>query len=281
MQISRIMSNDKRFPDKLRELNNTPNTINILGELPTGVYVAIVGTRKCTPYGEQATYLLARGLAEAGAVILSGLATGVDGIAHQAALDAGGKTVAVLGHGLNRIYPASHRQLAKNILAKGGALLTEYDIGEAPLRHHFVLRNRLIAALSDAVIVTEAGVRSGALITARDARNLGRLVMAVPGNITAATSAGPNNLIRTGALIVTSASDVITDLGFLTKEPMPVSARNPHEAKLLELLGTSSASSDNLIEASGLSAAEFANIISLMEITGKVRSLGAGIWVAR
>lgn len=281
MQISRILSNDKHFPDTLRALDNIPESINVLGTMPQGTYIAIVGTRKCSPYGERVTYQLARELARAGAVIVSGLADGIDGVAHQAALDAGGKTVAILGHGLHRIYPSKHRQLAKDILATGGALITEYQEGEPPLPFHFVDRNRIIAALSEAVIVTEAGVRSGALITANRALQLGKQVMAVPGQITSTNSAGPNNLIRSGATIITSATDVIANLGFLAKEPVPASARSPREAQILELIGNSPATTDTIIEASGLSAAEFANVISLMEITGKVRNLGAGVWVAR
>ncbi|HEY6737004.1 MAG TPA: DNA-processing protein DprA [Candidatus Saccharimonadia bacterium] len=281
MQISRISSNDSEFPDVLRALANPPKSINVLGKMPFGHYVAIVGTRKCTAYGRQITYQLARDLARAGAVIVSGLAAGVDGIAHQAALDVGGKTVAVLGHGLNRIYPHAHRPLAMDILAGGGALVSEYDLGVPPLPHHFVERNRIIAGLSEALIVTEAGVDSGALITANAMKQLQRRIMAVPGNLTSPSAAGPNNLIYDGALFIRSASDVIADLGYLTHEPIPVPARSPQEAKLLELMGKSTATADALIEASGLSAAEFANIISLMEITGKVRNLGAGLWAAR
>ena len=280
MQISRISYNDSQFPDRLRTLGNPPKSINVLGNLPEGVYVAVVGTRNCTQYGKHITYDLARELAKAGAVIVSGLAAGIDGVAHQAALDAGGRTVAVLGHGLDRIYPSHHRELAKGILASGGALVSEYDIGMPPLPWNFVQRNRLISGLSQAIVVTEAGIKSGALITARDALNQGKVVMAVPGNITSPASAGPNNLIHRGAAIVRSASDVVTELGFLDTNPKPVSCRNPHEARLLKLMTSGPATSDTLIEASGLSAAEFANIITLMEITGKVRNLGAGQWVA-
>jgi DNA processing protein len=281
MQISTISIQNSHFPDKLRQIDPLPKSINVLGTLPKGTYVAVVGTRKPTPYGEHVTYLLSRELAKAGAVIVSGLALGIDGIAHRAALDAGGTTIAVVAHGLDRIYPRRHRELAKEILATGGAIVSEYSQGELPLPHHFVERNRIIAGLSEAVLVTEAGVKSGALITARDAIKQGKSLLAVPGPITAETSAGPNNLIRTGATAVVSAADIITELGFIAKESVPVPARSPQEAKILELLDTNTATADTLIEASGLSAAEFANIISLMEITGKVRNLGAGLWVAK
>lgn len=281
MQSTEISQKSAHFPDKLRNLDIVPESINIIGKLPSGPYIAIVGTRKPTVYGEHATYQLARELAGAGAVIVSGLARGIDGIAHQAALDAGGKTVAVLAHGLNRLYPARHLELAKQIVNSGGALVSEYPLSTPPLPWRFVERNRIIAALADVTIVTEAGVKSGALITANRALNMGRSVMAVPGNITSENAAGPNNLIRQGATIITSATDVIAELGFIAREQVPVPAKSHDEAKLLKLLKNGPASTDNLIEATGLSAAGFANIITLMEITGKVRNLGAGRWAAR
>jgi len=243
--------------------------------------IAIVGSRRPTSYGEKVTYQIAGELARAGAVIVSGLAIGVDSIAHRAALDAGGKTVAVLAHGLDRIYPPRHRGLATEILATGGALVSEYDTGTPPLPHQFVERNRIIAGLSMGVIVTEAAEKSGALFTARDAALAGRTVMAVPGNITSQYSVGPNNLIRTGATPITSATDAIVALGFHAREVVPVSAQSAEEALLLKLLNDGTSTSEELITKSKLSAAAFANIISLMEITGKVRNLGAGNWVQR
>jgi len=244
--------------------------------------VAVVGTRRPTAYGERVTYQIAGELAKAGAVIVSGLAIGVDSIAHRAALDAGGRTVAVLAHGLDRIYPPRHRGLAKEILASGGALVSEYDIGTPAHKHHFVERNRLIAGLCAATIVTEAATKSGSLITAHRAAKYNRLVMAVPGNITSVYSAGPNNLIRTNiATPITSTADAIVALGFHAREAVPVSAQSPDEAKILELLEGGASNSEDLIAGGNFSAAQFANIISLMEITGKVRNLGAGQWVVR
>jgi DNA processing protein len=281
MQIANISHNSSDFPDMLRQIEPAPSSINILGTLPKDSMVAIVGSRRPTAYGEKVTYQIASELSRAGAVIVSGLAIGVDSIAHRAALDAGGKTVAVLAHGLDRIYPARHRGLAKEILATGGALVSEYDTGVPPLPHQFVERNRIIAGLSVGVIVTEAAEKSGALFTARDASLAGRTVMAVPGNITSQYSAGPNNLIRTGATPITSATDAIIALGFHAREAVPVSAQSAEEALLLKLLGEGASTSEDLIVKSQLDAAAFANIISLMEITGKVRNLGAGNWVIR
>jgi DNA processing protein len=282
MQISNISYNSPEFPDTLREINDPPKSINVLGILPKDSMVAIVGSRRPTSYGEKVTYQIASELAQAGAVIVSGLAIGIDSIAHRAAIDAGGKTVAVLAHGLDRIYPPRHRGLAKEILATGGALVSEYDIGDIPMKHHFVERNRIIAGLSVATIVTEAAEKSGSLITAHNASRDNRIVMAVPGNITSLYSAGPNNLIRTGAATpITSTADAIVALGFHAREAVPVSAQSPDEALLIRLLGEGANTSEELIERSQLGAAQFANIISLMEITGKVRNLGAGNWVVR
>lgn len=289
MQISRFSYNDSQYPDQLRDLEDkhkygAPKEIHVLGTLPKpdDVLIAIVGTRKSTKYGEQVTYQLANELAKAGAVIVSGLAIGIDGIAAQGAIDAGGRTIAVLAHGLDRIYPPRHKPLAKQILAHGGALISEYELGEIPYPNHFVERNRIIAALAQTVIVTESPVKGGSLITAGDALKLEKRVMAVPGNITSETSVGPNNLIRTGqGMAITSFTDVITELGFLAHEAVPVPAQSKDEAMLAELLNSGHNTSDSLIEASGLSASQFANIISLMEITGKVRNLGAGQWVIR
>jgi DNA processing protein len=284
MQICKISSQDPAFPARLSDLaEKTPESIYTLGELPTDsdLLVAIVGTRKMTPYGEQVTYRLASELAKAGVVIVSGLATGIDGVAHRAALDAGGRTIAVLGNPLDRIYPSQHRELAREILASGGALISELAVGERVQRWHFPLRNRLIVALSRLVIVTESGSAGGSLITAHLARDLGRGVMAVPGNITSQSSAGTNQLIHTGATPVFSITDVFQELGYNLPAAKPVPAQSRSEAVLMELIAQGQATNEQLIAASGLSAAEVANHVSLMEITGKIRNLGAGTWVLR
>jgi DNA processing protein len=280
MQISNISFQNSAFPDILRNIADPPKSINVLGTLPKDNLVAIVGTRRCSPYGEQITYQLAGELAKAGITIVSGLAIGIDSIAHRAAIDAGGRTVAVVAHGLDRMYPPKHKNLAKEILATGGAIVSEYELGTPPAKHRFVDRNRIIAGLSQAVIITEAGEGSGALITANRAKDT-RMVMAVPGNITSQYSVGPNNLIRNGAIPITSSTDILSQLGFQAREAVPVPAKSAEEATILNLLSTGPGNSEDLIERSGLTAAQFANIISLMEITGKVRNLGAGQWVVR
>lgn len=283
MQITEISLQNADYPDMLREIANPPKQLYTLGDLPKGVAVAIVGSRKPTDYGRQVTYQLAGELAAAGIAIVSGLAYGIDSIAHEAALDAGGQTVAVLGHGLDMIYPSAHRGLAKRILATGGALISEYESGIHPDKFTFPTRNRIISGLCQAVIVTEADAKSGSLITTDFAVEQNRTIMAVPGNITSARSAGPNNLLRQGATPVVGSADVMAainyEIGDITSQP--VGAKSQEEAAVLGLLQTGGKTTQDLIAGSGLSAAQFANIISLMEITGKVRNLGAGTWVKR
>lgn len=282
MQYSTINFQSPDYPDQLRQIASPPKQLYSVGDLPQGHYVAIVGTRRPTDYGRQVTYQLSSQLAGAGFVIVSGLAIGIDAVAHQAAIEAGGKTVAVLGNGIGQIYPTSNRWLGEKIIETGGAIISEYPPGVQPFKQNFPARNRIKAGLCLAVIVTEADARSGSLITANFALEQGKAVMAVPGNITSLRSAGPNNLIKTGAMPVTDFTDVINalDVGKLEMQK-PVKADSAEEAQILELLAAGVNSSDLLIQTSGLEAARFANIISLMEITGKVRNLGAGQWISR
>lgn len=282
MQVFEIGYQEAGYPDLLREGVRPPKRLFVAGELPTGTMVAIVGSRKITEYGRRVTYQLAYELARAGIIVVSGLALGVDAVAHRAALEAGGKTIAVLGHGLQGIYPPANHHLGERIAAGGGALVTEYELGVHANKHTFPERNRIIAGLCEAIIVTEADASSGSLITANAGLACGRTIMAVPGNITSERSAGPNNLIKTGAVPVTSSSDVLAALDFQGVHLSKSSAKadSPAEAAMLELLRSGKSRNDELIEGSGLSPQEFAHVISLMEITGKVRNLGAGVWVA-
>jgi len=288
MQISRISFQDPQFPDRLHDLERlkgmgVPKQIFVRGTLPKPEdrLITIVGTRKVSKYGEQVTYQLAYELAQAGAVIVSGLAFGVDTIAIRAAVEAGGRAIAVLGTPLDRISPAPNRGLANELLELGGALISEYEVGTEVQPWFFAVRDRIIAALSEATIVTESPTQGGSLITASHAKELGRNVMAVPGNITSENSAGTNRLIAQGAKLVTNYTDVAPELGLHIRVARPVMPRSKEEATIANLLETASATSQQLIEASGFSAAQFANVISLMEITGKVRNLGAGVWVRR
>lgn len=283
MQISEVSYKDPKFPDSLRQINSVPKQLYVLGELPTAPYIAIVGSRRPTEYGRVVTHQLATSLARAGIVVVSGLALGIDAMAHQAAIEAGGKTVAVQACGLDRVYPGSNRGLAKQILATGGAIISEYPEGTPALKHHFPARNRIISGISHAVIVPEADASSGSLITANFALNQNRLVMAVPGNTTSLRSAGPNNLIKSGAIPVTDATDVLAALNL--ESPLlattPVKADSKEEATILSLITEGHTTTQALIENSGLPASQFANVITLMEISGKVRNLGAGQWITK
>ena len=281
--IYKIDIKSAKYPDLLREIASPPNGLHVIGELKNRPLVAIVGSRRPTEYGDQITYQLASELASAGVGIVSGLALGIDAIAHTAAIEAGGYTVAVMGCGLNDIYPSRNRGLARKIVESGGALISEYAPGVPALRHHFPARNRLIAGMSLATIVTEADEKSGSLITATFALEQNRRVMAVPGNITSRLSAGPNGLLRRGAIPIIDSIDVLNELNLETineNYQAPV-AGNAEEAKLLDLLNQGVSKSQDLITKSGFSASQFAYTISLMEISGKVRNLGTGIWVKR
>ena len=213
LRIEMIVESDERYPTRLRHLDQPPHVLYARGDLTIAERpcVAVVGARHHTQYGADVTRDLAAGLARAGAVVVSGLARGIDGIAHRATLDSGGTTIAVLGSGCDVPYPHDHETLLREV-AETGLVLTEFLPGEPPRRGHFPRRNRLIAALSLGVVVVEAGVRSGSLITVGHALELGREVFAVPGPVTRNTSAGTNALVRDGATVVLGVEDVIEGL---------------------------------------------------------------------
>lgn len=284
MKIKTLEHKNKEYPSLLTEVANKPKHLYYLGSLQPDRYtIAVVGTRKPTAYGKDITYTIARDLAEAGVTIVSGLAYGVDTIAHEAAVDAGKRTIAVLGNGLDRMYPAANRNLAKKILQHNGLIISEYEEGTPPLPQHFPARNRIVAGLSLGVLVTEAAAQSGSLITANFALEQNRAVMATPGAITNTMSAGTNNLLKAGATPVTDAQDVLAAVGLesVTLPKQEATPASPREATILELLEAGIADSETLIEESRLTAAEFNQAITLMEISGKVRNLGAGKWVKK
>lgn len=232
-----------------------------------------------SPYGKEVTDKLASGLAGKGIVIVSGLAYGVDACAHQAALEAGGQGIAILGNGLDQIYPTAHVRLGEQLLQQGGVIISEYPEGTPPYKNHFLERNRLVSGLSDAVIITEAAERSGTLNTAAHAINQGKPVMAVPGNITSELSVGTNNLIKAGATPVTSINDVLSSLGIAENSPtrLPVAA-NPHEFIILSLLQDGITDGAVLLRQSELDVATFNQTLSMLEITSKIKPLGANHW---
>jgi len=240
---------------------------------PEGPRVALVGSRKPTPYGEAVAEQLAAELASSGVIVISGLALGIDAAAHRGALVGGGTTIAVLGTGVDIVYPASHSRLAEEIVASGGALVSQFADGTEPRRHNFPARNWTMAALSDAVVVVEAAEGSGALITAQAALELGREVMAVPGSIFSPLSVGCHALLRDGAALVQNARDVRAAVG-LGQEVLDDPLGPPPRAAF-ELARARDGLVLHLSEATALSAAELARKVELpvAEVLGRLTSL--------
>ncbi|MBD0371145.1 MAG: DNA-protecting protein DprA [Pyrinomonadaceae bacterium] len=211
-----LLLDDGVYPQLLREIFDPPITLYVKGEWAICLEqpcVAIVGSRRSSTYGQNSASMLARDLASRGITIISGLARGIDAAAHRGALEAGGRTVAVMGTGLDEVYPRDHRKLAEEILEKGGALLSEFPLETPPARQNFPYRNRVISGLSLGVLVVEAAENSGSLITARLALEQGREVFAVPGNITSRNSFGTNYLIKgAGAKLVQQWQDIVAEL---------------------------------------------------------------------
>lgn len=260
------------YPSLLRELHDPPPGLFLRGsgdpELLGRRAVAIVGARACSSYGSQVARLLGRELAAAGLVVISGLARGIDGEAHRGALEAGGRTVAVLGCGIDRDYPAAHAQLAARVCERG-LVVSEYAPGVEPAPWRFPARNRIIAGLAVATIVVEARERSGSLITADFALESGREVFAVPGEITSALSVGANALLRLGATPLTSPGDVLESLGFVPALPPPAELGET-PLRVLEALGREPSGVDRLVRETGLDAAEVATALAELELSGAV-----------
>lgn len=278
-----IQSKAADFPDILRSIPQPPAALHIKGEglaeMLSRPRVAIVGSRKVTPYGQSVTAQLAAGLARAGVVVVSGLAIGVDGIAHRAALEVGGLTAAVLAGGLDHIHPTSHYQLAQQIISQGGILVSEYAEGTPSYPSNFVERNRLVSGFCHAVVITEATEKSGTLHTARFALEQGRDVLAVPGNITSSSSVGTNQLIKTGATPVTCLADVFHALGIGAGPVRPTPrGSTPEEQVIIDLLAAGETEGAALLAGSGQGISIFNQTLTMLEITGKIRSLGANRW---
>jgi DNA processing protein len=284
MKVKNLTIHDSAYPSKLRDIPSPPRELFYLGADPADWLnrpkVAIVGSRGVSAYGQQVTAQLATELAERGIVIVSGLALGVDGIAHQACLRAGGTTVAVLANGLDKIYPASHTSLGREILEKGGTILSEYEAGTPGFKQNFIARNRIVAGLSDALLITEATDRSGTLHTAKFALEQGRDVLAVPGNITSPNSVGTNNLIKTGAITVTSIDDIMyaLDAKHLPVEKVRRRGDTAEEQTVIDLLYDGLSDGHELLLKSELPAVQFNQILTMLEISGKVRALGNNHW---
>lgn len=282
MKINRISPDDNEFLQILANIAVKPKALYYMGTLPTERLpsVAIVGTRKPTAYGKEVTARLASDLAQKGIVIVSGLAIGVDGIAHRSALEVGGRTIAVLGNGLPEIYPAKHQQLAAQIVESGGTVLSEYPEHMPAMPYRFLERNRIVSGLSDAIIITEAAMRSGTLSTATHALEQGKDVFVVPGNITSPMSAGCNALLKQGAIPITDANDVIEIIAPQKLQPqtsLPLGS-TPNETAIIRLLQAGIRDGDQLLQKSNLKAPEYTQALTMLEINGVIHSLGGNQW---
>lgn len=270
------------LPKRLQRIAQPPKQLFVEGDLEPLLErpcVGIVGSRKVTTYGRQVTASFARELAAQGVIVVSGLALGVDSTAHQAALDGGGGTIAVLPGSVEDVYPASHRQLARDIIRQGGALVSEYPKGTATLRPNFVARNQIIAGLSDVLLVTEAALKSGSLHTARFALEQGKDVLAVPGNITSETSEGTNNLLKAGAKLVTSVDDVLHALGLeRSAAKLAVSGDTEAEQLIIDLLRAGVSDGEALQLKTELPITIYNQSLTMLEIQGKIRALGGNHW---
>ncbi len=293
---------DENYPRMLRELYDPPIVLYSRGNLGSALArpcLAIVGSRRASTYGINTAERLARDLASRGMTIVSGLARGIDAAAHRGALAASGRTVAVMGTGLESVYPREHKRLADEILAEG-AIVTEFPLGTPPLSQNFPYRNRVLSGLSLGVIVVEAAEHSGSLITARLASEQGRDVFAVPGQITSPNAFGPNCLIRDGARLVGCWQDVVEELPralrelILGDERGTKSARGPiqpllqseplsdEEERVLALLATDTAAYiDDLIERSGLRPPELMNALLGLEMKDRIRELRGKTFIKR
>jgi DNA processing protein len=282
MKINRISPLSSNYLQIIGTISNSPKKLYFTGKLPERriTTVAIVGSRKPTAYGREVTYQLSHDLAKLGIVIISGMALGVDGIAHRAALDAGGTTIAVLANGVDIIYPAAHRNLAKDILAAKGVIISEYEPGVQARDFQFLERNRIVSGLSDAIIITEAAARSGTLSTAMHAIEQGREVFVVPGNITSPLSAGCNQLIKQGAHPITCVEDVLEVIApqSIQKQSILPLGNNAIESKIIELLQSGVRDGDELQTLLKITTSEFSTALTMMEISGIIKALGGNQW---
>jgi DNA processing protein len=270
---------DDDYPSLLKEIYAPPPVLYVKGALsPDDEWaVGLVGTRRATSYGKQVARMLAADLARGSVTVVSGLARGIDGIAHQAALDAGGRTIAVTACGLDQVYPPEHRKLAQAIVERG-ALVSDYPLGTRPEARNFPPRNRIISGLSLGVVVVEAGRRSGALITSEFALEQGREVFAVPGNIVSRSSVGCNRLIRDGARMVLGVQDILEELNLTMIEHQAVARTflpaDPTEAQLLSLVSDDPTHVDDICRQSKLPIHEVSSTLAMMELKGMVRQVG-------
>lgn len=284
LSVRVIAKGDKDYPVNLLEIEDAPLVLYIRGDLKQSDAnaVAIVGARKMTSYGREVAYRFASELASLGVTIVSGLALGVDAVAHKAALEVGGRCIAVIASGIDNITPHSNYQLACEIVKKGGAVLTESPLGAKIWRGSFPVRNRIVSGLSKAVIVVEGAQKSGTLITASHAADQGRLVFAVPGQITSPMSEAPHFLIRNGARIAFSTKDILDELDLELKVDREkieaILPRDKEEEMVYEILSNEPLHLDEIARITGLKVSALSARLTVMELKGMVKNIGGGVY---
>jgi DNA processing protein len=296
--VSFVILSDKDYPELLKKIKNPPFVLYIKGNKEillrqltdqddSARTVAVVGARRTTQYGREVTKLLTQELVANGFTIVSGLAMGVDAISHKTAIENNGKTIAVLGCGVDCCYPKENQSIYNSIVANNSLVVSEYPLAQLPTKGSFPSRNRIIAGLSMGVLVTEGAEDSGSLITADYARKFGRPVFAVPGPITSSMSKGPYKLIAKGAKLVTSAKDILDELGIRNhelgsikggKSIKSIKGGSPEENMILKLLQNEPMHFDELVRKSGLQSSSVGSMLSVMEMKGMVKSLEGGIF---
>jgi len=285
--IEKITIDNKDYPADLKKIKNAPKILYYRGKIKQEEPLfAIVGARNCSTYGKQATLDIAGNLAEAGLTIVSGLAPGIDSFAHQATIERGKRTIAVLGTGIDRqsIYPSENIGLAEKILENDGLLISEYPPGTQGTKWTFPQRNRIISGLSLGVLVIEAKQKSGALITANDAFSQNRKVFALPGSIYSFNSKGTHFLIKKGARLAENSQDILDGLNLTlreNKDKNEVSGKTSDENLILNILAEGGLHIDKIIEATKLSAAKTAGVLAILEMEEKVRNLGGNVYAIK
>lgn len=279
-KISFVCLIDKQYPELLKQIPNPPIVLYTKGNLKLldSHKLAIVGTRHITAYGRQITEMFAQKLSDMGLVIVSGMAYGVDGVAHKACLEVGGNTIAVLGNGVDLPYPRENEKLYEEILDNGGLIISEYPPGEPPSIGSFPSRNRIVAGLSLGVLVTEGASDSGSLITANYGLEFGRRVFAIPGPITSQLSAAPLRLIEKGAKLVVSPEDIPRELGIknheLKKNEKTFDGLSKEELRIVDLIENESLHFDEIVRRLKLDSSKAGTILSIMEIKGIIKNTG-------
>jgi len=282
--IRYIPKDSNEYPPLLRSIDSPPYGLYILGEMPSfdKLWVSVVGTRRPTDYGKTATKKLVKELSEKGVIVVSGMADGIDGVTNQAALEGGSPTVAVFGNGVDICYPSAHEKLYEKI-QQNGCIISEFPPGTSPEKWHFPWRNRIISGLSQAIIITEAEIKSGTSTTVNYALEQGREVMAVPGNITSKRSEGTNKLIKEGAHVATCVMDVLDALGVIESENLNNINEEIHnildiplasnEKTVYSLLGDGQLGLDDIIKRTGLLPREVMVVLTKLMLSGRIREL--------